>query len=93
MPCRAAGCDDNLFRIQQYLVAQPGSRQVNSSVSDDAGERIPHCLRLLVDLFDHKMLKTAFFSSFRIPGDLRRRQFNLIPVEIKEMSFSGEYSG
>ena len=93
MPRRAACRNDDLFRFRQDLIIQPGGREINSSVFNNAVESIPHSLRLFVDLLDHKVLETTFFRSFRIPGDLRRRYFDFIPVEVKEMYFSREYSG
>ena len=39
----------------------------NFSILDPRMNRICHGFRLLVDLLQHKMLKTAFFRGFRIP--------------------------
>ncbi|MPN48857.1 hypothetical protein SDC9_196469 [bioreactor metagenome] len=50
---------------------------------DTAGHGITHSLRLLIDFFQHEVLKTAFFGCFRIPVDFEyffadRRTVNIL---------------
>ena len=88
MPCRATGYNINLLEVLDLILSDLHAGQVNSAVLDYGIKSILDGFRLLMDLFHHEMLKTALFSSFGIPLDLRSLLLNFIAVQVIEMSLT-----
>ena len=88
VPCRAASNYVYLADPLQDIFSETGGSQIDLSVVDDAVESILYGFRLLVDLFDHEVLKTALFSRFGIPCYVSLFDFDLVSVEVKEVHFT-----
>ena len=82
---RTARNDIDPLQPRQHLARKPYFGKIDLSVLNIGADRILDCLRLLVDLLQHKMLVPAFFSRFRIPLDLHHIFAYLFPVDIIEM--------
>ncbi len=68
-------------------------RQVNDAVSNMRRNCIANSLRLIVNFFDHKMLKAAFFCRLAVPLNINRCPLNAIPQGIHDLDLMLVYPG
>ena len=70
MVSRTTGYDIHLMDIRKFFLGPVQLVESNFPFlfADTAAHGIADSLGLLVNLFEHEMLETAFFSSFGIPG-------------------------
>ena len=80
-----AGNNVNSLKRSQLLIGKACLRQIHMSVFHISTNSILNCLRLLMDLFEHKVLISAFFCCCRIPLDLHNILLDLLAVDIIEM--------
>ena len=76
--------DHDLSHTLQDLIGKSDLCEIDLAVFHDGIDGVLHRLRLLMDLFDHKVLKAAFFSRFGIPLYLFQFLLNLFAVQIVE---------
>ncbi len=84
---RSTGDDADLTDLFHILIREAHIRQIRPAILDHGMESVRNSFRLLMDLFDHKMLKTRFFRGFGIPLDLRQLLLDLIAVQIVKSDF------
>ena len=88
MPCRATGNNIDLLKVFNFVLGDLHTGQVDSAVLDHRVKGILNSFRLLMDLFHHEMLKAALFSCFCVPLDLGGLLFDLITIQVIEMSLT-----
>ena len=85
MVSRTAGDDIDSLKRSQLLICKPCLRKINVSLFYISANGVLNGLRLLMDLFQHKVLIAALLSSSCIPLDLHNVFLNLFTVDIVEM--------
>ena len=84
MICRTTCNDVDLINVLNVFVCKSDFRKINLSVFYNRIQSILNCLRLLMDLFHHKMLKTSFFCCFCIPLNRFHPFLDFFAVQVVE---------
>ena len=92
MVSRAAGHDINLADTADHLIIQTDLRQIQLALPDNGVQCICDCLRLLMDLLHHEMLKTGFLRCFCIPLNDLRLLLDLLTVQIEKSDLTRFYT-
>ena len=85
MVSRTTGNDIDSLKRSQFLICKPCLGKINVSLFYIRANGILNGFRLLMDLFQHKVLIAALLSSSCIPLDLHNVFFNFFTVDIIEM--------
>ena len=75
---------DSLYLLQLFI-GKSGFGKIDLSILHICTNRITDCSRLLMDLFQHKMLISTLFCRLRIPLDLNLFLLDLFSVDIIKM--------
>ena len=90
MVSRSAGCDVYLRYLADVFVCKSGLIESDLAIRTHRGVyRVTYSLRLLMDLFDHKVLIAAFFGCFSVPVYPGQQHFGLVSVQVVELHIPG----
>ena len=91
----AAGDDEYLVDLAQFLVAQPLLVQHDPAVDEMAEQRVGHRGGLLGDLLEHEVLVAALFRGGQVPVDVELAVFDVfVAVEVGDpIAIGGQHHG
>ena len=95
VPGGPAGHDLDILKAAKLLLLESPIVQNHPAggQADAAQARIPHGLRLLVNLLEHEMLVAGFLRLDGVPGHMLHRALDLAPLKIHQLDARRRQNG
>ena len=89
----SAGNDINLGNIPDFFLCKSNLCKIDPVIPQDRIQSVLDCLRLLMDLFHHEMLKTGLLCCLCVPVDYLQFFLDLFTVQIIECNLALMHTG